>query len=231
MSLLKLWQAYGQALETSPIKAQMLSSAIIWCAGDLSAQWLEHRAARLDGAQQPSCVEVLAQSAPRTPPSEQSAEDSVRTSSSTQPLRFDWRRTTVQTVYAAVVWAPVAHHWYEALDRVVLKMASAGSRRFVAAKLGLEMVALHPVSLLAFFGCVGVANGEPVGQVAQQIKRDLVPSLLLEWLMWAPLDIANFACVPVRHQLLVTNCGCFAESIALSFVKANGFALPGEAQH
>ena len=45
--------------------------------------------------------------------------------------------------------------------------------------------------------------------------------------MWAPLDIANFAFVPVRHQLLVANMGCLAESVALSFVKANGFALPG----
>ena len=31
----------------------------------------------------------------------------------------------------------------------------------------------------------------------------------------------------VRHQLLLVNCGCWAESVALSLIKANGFALPG----
>ena len=43
----------------------------------------------------------------------------------------------------------------------------------------------------------------------------------------APLDIANFALVPVRHQLLVANVGCFIESIMLSWIKANGVQLPG----
>ena len=58
-------------------------------------------------------------------------------------------------------------------------------------------------------------------------QRDFAPTLALEWAMWAPLDVANFALVPVRHQLLVANLGCLAESIALSFVKANGFSIPG----
>merc|ERR1712046_112422 len=114
-----------------------------------------------------------------------------------------------------------------ALDRAVSRVAKAGTVRFVAAKLGLEMVALHPISLLAFFGCVGLVSGEPPAQVGAQIRRDFGPTLALEWALWAPLDVANFALVPVRHQLLVTNCGCLAESVALSLVKANGFSLPG----
>lgn len=42
------------------------------------------------------------------------------------------------------------------------------------------------------------------------------------WHNRAPLDIANFALVPVRYQLLVGNFGCFLESIMLSFVKSHG---------
>jgi len=197
-----LWRFYGLALESAPVRTQMASSAVIWAGGDLSAQLLEQKLAarskRRHGA-----------------------------SGSSSPLAIDWRRTGVQTGYAGLVWAPGAHFWYEALDRIAHSLARAGTRRFVAAKLALEMVALHPVSLVAFFGCVGIAQREPLVDVAQQIRRDLPPSLALEWAMWLPLDAANFACVPVRHQLLVVNCGCFLESIALSFVKANGFALPG----
>ena len=38
-------------------------------------------------------------------------------------------------------------------------------------------------------------------------RRDFWPTLALEWAMWAPLDIANFALVPVpmRHQLLLVS--------------------------
>jgi hypothetical protein len=31
----------------------------------------------------------------------------------------DWRRALVQTGYAALIFAPAAHYWYEAIDRAV----------------------------------------------------------------------------------------------------------------
>ena len=89
-------------------------------------------------------------------------------------------------------------------------------------KLALEMAALHPVSLLAFFTCVGLGNGESIEKVSRQIRSDFVPTLAIEYLMWAPVDICSFAFVPVRYQLLLADTVCFAESIALSLVKANG---------
>ena len=206
----KLWRLYGLALESSPVRTQMASSAVIWAGGDLSAQLIEQKLEQKLAAHSNSRIRKALDGA----------------AGSSLPLAIDWRRTGVQTGYAGLVWAPGAHVWYSTLDRIAYSVARAGTHRFVAAKLTLEMVALHPVSLAAFFGFVGIAQREPLGDVARQIRRDLPPSLALEWAMWLPLDAANFAWVPVRHQLLVVNCGCFLESIALSFVKANGFALP-----
>lgn len=97
----------------------------------------------------------------------------------------------------------------------------------MAIKLALEMAALHPVSLLAFFSCVGLGNGESLEHVRKQIRKDFAPTLTMEYLMWAPVDICSFAFVPVRYQLLLADTVCFAESIALSLVKANGMLLPG----
>ena len=44
------------------------------------------------------------------------------------------------------------------------------------------------------------AAGEPVGQVAAQLRRDFAPTLALEWVMWAPLDVANFADLEVKRE-------------------------------
>ena len=157
--------AYSRTLDRHPVKTQMASSAVIWSAGDVAAQSLENGMLR-------------------------------RMRTVTAEAQHDWRRTLVQTTYAALVWAPMAHHWYEVLDRGVLSIAKAGTRRFVAAKLGLEMcgpacvckeccawphtraytpahrhrIGLHPVSLVAFFGCVGLMNGETGAEVSSQIR-------------------------------------------------------------
>jgi len=43
--------------------------------------------------------------------------------------------------------------------------------------------------------------------------------------MWTPIDLLNFAFVPVRHQLLINNLGSLVESGVLSLIRANGFNL------
>uniref|UniRef100_A0A7S3AWI4 Uncharacterized protein n=1 Tax=Haptolina ericina TaxID=156174 RepID=A0A7S3AWI4_9EUKA len=117
------------------------------------------------------------------------------------------------------------------LDRAARSVAKCGSRRFVATKLLLELAVLHPIFLLAFFGSVGLASGDEPTAIRSQIAQDLLPTLGLEWALWAPIDGAVFAVVPVRHQVLVINAGCFVESVGLSFIKANGITLPGEHSH
>ena len=140
----------------------------------------------------------------------------------------DLQRVGIQSAYAGLIWAPLAHFWYENLDKFVRRLAAAQSMKFVGLKLGLEMALLHPISLLAFFSCVGVASGDSTTEISHQLQRDFIPTLSFEWILWTPLDLANFIFVPVRHQLLVVNCGCFVESIALSFIKANGIIIPGQ---
>ncbi|KAL1515724.1 hypothetical protein AB1Y20_002340 [Prymnesium parvum] len=198
----KALAAYLRALDSHPLSTQMAASAALWSAGDVVAQHLEQGAPRrwLWG-------------------------DSQTTTEGNAVL--DRRRLLAQTAYSAVVWAPAAHYWYEALDKVVRKVARVGTIKFVGAKLALEMVTLHPLSLVAFFATVGLINGERPAQIFAQLRRDLAPTLALEWALWAPLDIANFKFVPVRHQLLVTNCGCLVESVGLSLVKSNGICVPG----
>lgn len=111
----------------------------------------------------------------------------------------------------------------------------------IATKVALEMIILHPMGLLAYFGTIGLLqqgmdaydggdNDDGVGNriyqsmtsITKQVQRDFWPTLALEIVLWTPLDVINFALVPVRHQLLVVNCGCLVESILLSYIQHNG---------
>mmetsp|Transcript_1381 Transcript_1381/g.1843 ORF Transcript_1381/g.1843 Transcript_1381/m.1843 type:complete len:202 (-) Transcript_1381:168-773(-) len=143
--------------------------------------------------------------------------------------KLDWGRTAVNTIYASAIWAPLGHYWYAYLDHVTRRTLAnrfpPTSPRFVFMKMALEIVALHPLSLLSFFGCTGVMNGKNGKEVMEQLRNDFLPTLALEVAMWTPLDIYNFRFVPVRHQLLVVNCGAFIESVGLSWIQNNGIDL------
>ena len=116
----------------------------------------------------------------------------------------------------------MGHYWYQLLDKQVLKFASDGSTRFVATKLCLEVIFLHPVALCSFFVCVGLLGGESVEDIYKQLRKEFMKTLMLEWCLWTPLDIANFKYVPTRHQLLVINTASLLDSVMLSYIKSNG---------
>ena len=137
------WRAYNRLVDVAPLRMSMVSSAVLWSAGDLTAQHVENRVAR-------------------PPAGAASASYNWRRTAVQVPdVRFVYNVTCMvacvcmacawctQTAYASLLWAPAAHYWYALLDRRVLSVAKPGSRRLVAIKLAAEMVALHPVSLVA----------------------------------------------------------------------------------
>lgn len=186
--------AYSLSLEKRPLLTEMTTSGCLWCFGDLATQFLEQK--------------------------RQQANNNNRK----QEGGIDWKRTLHQTVYASIIWGPFAHKWYHLLDHVARAMVgtSKNPAHLVAAKLALEIICLHPVSLLAYFSIVGKMGGESLSTIQKQLRSDYWPTLMLEIALWTPLDTLNFSLVPVRHQLLVVNCGCFVESVGLSFIKNNG---------
>jgi len=198
----------------------MASSAFIWGLGDITAQRLEAREAAAAAAPAPGDDE---DNAVGLPPPATHLFGSLPVFPDVQ-----WRRTAIQIFYASCCWTPVATAWYRGLDRAALAWSggAAGSARFVAAKLAAEVAVFHPVSLAFFFGCMGAARGDAPAAVLTKARADFPSTLAFEIALWTPLDAALFAVVPVRYQLLAVDCGCFLESIALSWVNVNGAALP-----
>lgn len=48
--------------------------------------------------------------------------------------------------------------------------------------------------------------------LAEKCSKDFWPTLLVEMLVWPPFQVANFAKVPLRHQLVVMNGGTIMDS-------------------
>jgi len=207
---MNLWHmmttAYSLSLRQRPMLTEMTTSGALWCLGDLATQHME-RSRRQD-----------------IPGHTTNSNNNSNNSSSIDDDAIDWKRSFHQTVYASLIWGPVAHKWYHALDRVAQSIVPRKRpSRHLATKLCLEMGCLQPVSLLAYFSVTGLLNGESFSSIASQLKRDFVPTCMLEIAFWTPVDILIFSVVPVKHQLLAVNCGCFLESIGLSFIRNNGF--------
>ena len=207
MKFWRLWTAfYSRALDKHPLWTEMITSGTLWCLGDLATQRVEQWT--------------------RTTTNPRTTTVSSPTSAGDHNSGINWKRTAHQTMYASLLWGPVAHHWYHWLDRWANRIVTSRiPTRLLATKLVLEITCLHPVGLFAYFTVLGLLRGdawEPT--IRQQLQRDYLPSLALEVALWTPLDALNFAWVPVRHQLLVVNCGCLVESIGLSYIQNNAIA-------
>ena len=200
--MMNLWgmitAAYSFSLERRPLLTEMTTSGVIWSLGDLASQHIE-------------CIQ------------ERNSNTKNR-GSPRMKRKFDWKRNLHHAAYASIIWGPIAHKWYHLLEEVAQSIVPNHKPAYymVATKLALEMLCLHPSSLLAYFTIMGKMSGDSNAAIRDQLNTDFWPTLMLELSLWTPLDVVNFAFVPVRHQLLVTNCGCFVESVALSSIKNNG---------
>ena len=212
-----VWNAYNSFLHRFPVPTEMVTSGVLWASGDILAQYLERR---FDGGGGDAAA-VSGGGGGGTATSTCSADVAT----------LDWNRARIQTIYAALIWAPFGHYWYQWLDKTAHSITPPGTRKFVGVKLVLEMILLHPIGLTAFFVSVGFLGGEKLSDILVQLRKDFIPSILLEYALWTPFDLAMFCFIPVKHQLLVVNTICLIESVMLSYIKSNGISLPGHGSH
>ncbi|CAI0543313.1 unnamed protein product [Linum tenue] len=135
-------------------------------------------------------------------------------------FRINWKRVATTSAFGLGFVGPVGHFWYEYLDKFIrlrLKLAPK-SARFVAAKVAADGIIFGPLDLLVFFTYIGFSTGKSAAQVKEDVKRDFLPSLVLEGGIWPLVQVANFRYVPVQYQLLYVNFFCLIDSAFLSWV-------------
>jgi hypothetical protein len=213
-SKLGLLEWYLRTNEKRPFITAVVTAAGLWSVGDILAQQISLSSSRL-----------VAEATPSTGSANSSeGEDGQQGAERKIPVQLDVRRLIGTTAEGCLISGGMGFFWYRFLDRAVTSMGyKAGTLRFVAAKLGLEMAIWHPFSLAAFWVLLGVWNGHPHKQIKSELGKEFLPTLASEIALWTTLDIINFWKVPVRLQVIVASLGGLVEAILLSYVHERGF--------
>lgn len=145
----RAWQSYEDALHRRPLLTQASTSALLWGAGDLLAQRVEHYEAQADrrraqaaaataatsaaGRKRAAGKAVVAGSSP--PPSSSDAAAAAPTAdenANDDDVPYDFGRAALTAVFGGIMVGPVGHVWYANLDRIILAMRGMVVRGAVA---------------------------------------------------------------------------------------------------
>ena len=138
---------------------------------------------------------------------------------------FQSNRFAGVATHGALMGGVASYYWYNALERfasTTLRL-TAGSMRFVVAKISLEILIWHQLSLAVYWFIVGIAEGHSFSKIVKELKSDYLPTIIADVGMWTPIDILNFKFVPVPMQVLFINMGSLIEAVALSYIHKHGF--------
>lgn len=129
-------------------------------------------------------------------------------------------RTVSTAAYGATVIGPIGHYFYHGMDKVVTRYFKIGTFGFVVAKVLGDELLFGPIHVGGYFAWMTLAEGGSWQDVKNRVKQDFIPTFVAECLYWPFIQGFNFWKVPVKHQLLVVNTACLADSTFLSWAKA-----------
>ena len=188
-----VWRWYMRQLERYPTRTACATTVTLFAAGDVTSQCLE-------GGLSSHYSQGIMQ----------------------QPI--DTKRLAGTCLYGGLIAGVVGSYWYRALDTFVVAFLriAPGTLAYGGAKLALECAIYHPFSLCMFWLLVGMAQGDRVDKISQQLRQDFLPTLQMELILWSPVDTFTFFFVPVHLQVIVISTVSFLEAILLSYLHNHG---------
>ena len=168
-----------QFLPEQAVLQSMLSSGALWGLGDVMAQLIERYG------------------------SGGSSNKQLQTASSSSFLSFySPLRTLRLSFYAALVWAPATHYWFQFLEYVF-----PGDGLLVAVKrMLLDQSVYAPLVIASLFFVVGALEGLSLRTVAAKTRDGFLPTLTRNWMLWPAAQIVLQGFVPMQHRIFIANC-------------------------
>ena len=72
-------------------------------------------------------------------------------------------------------------------------------------KIVLNQIGVSPILMLLFYPCIAFFDGRPMGQAFEELKSKYWALLALNYKVWLPASLINFAFIPIQYQVLWAN--------------------------
>jgi len=111
-------------------------------------------------------------------------------------VRYDWLRTLRMSVVGLAL-GPMHHYWFKLLDR---QLRGTGARIF--SKKVLVDQLCSPMFSSVFISGLALMEGQNVNESLAEYRRKFWKILAIDWTLWTPVQLVNFALVPAQARVL-----------------------------
>lgn len=169
---------YDDCLRRQPLLTKCVTSGVLFGVGDRLAQHLEGRkAAEVDEA---SPADEL---------------DAGKSPSS------DFARTGRMMLYGGLVFPPIAHHWYNWIER----LAPGSAAMAVARKIAMDQLIFAPGITTTFFTVSQSLEGKSLREALAVAREKVPPTLKVNYMVWPLVHVFTFNFVPLQYRILYIN--------------------------
>ncbi|KAH7644862.1 mpv17-like protein [Dermatophagoides farinae] len=119
-------------------------------------------------------------------------------------LAYSTTRTIHMTI-AGLSTGVLTHYWYLLLERVYGKVNRRRPATLIKLVL-LDQILFSPVNLFVYFGTLSLCERSGWKQFRQELlEKGMENIYVVEWLIWPPAQLINFALLPLRYRILFDN--------------------------
>jgi len=138
------------------------------------------------------------------------------------PKGHDWARTARLTFYGGALFGPIFTKWYQLLNRIQFPSITKATVYRVALDQGIAT----PIHVAFFFTSMTLLEGNGFSDAKKRLSLTYQPTLVRNWTVFLPTQIANFAIVPHHLRFLVVSVVSLFWNTYLSAVNARQEIAP-----
>jgi protein Mpv17 len=162
------WQAYCNALETSPLVTKAYTGVVGTLLGDVLAQLLSHQHRKNNFHPHRPQYSSSGRTVNGFRSTGISASDGSEGKKVHPKFQFDAMRCARLCLYSAAVGTPLGHYWYQMLEQHVMP-GSPTAVAAIAAKVCMDQLLQTPFGMALFLGGMKVLEGRPA-EVKQELQ-------------------------------------------------------------
>eukprot|EP00200_Dunaliella_tertiolecta_P008705 CAMPEP_0202374400 /NCGR_PEP_ID=MMETSP1127-20130417/5236_1 /ASSEMBLY_ACC=CAM_ASM_000462 /TAXON_ID=3047 /ORGANISM="Dunaliella tertiolecta, Strain CCMP1320" /LENGTH=352 /DNA_ID=CAMNT_0048971543 /DNA_START=240 /DNA_END=1298 /DNA_ORIENTATION=+ len=241
----RLWSSYLNALALAPLLTKMCTAGVCTLVGDTLAQvlpFLLKSSHSSDAAAQKGSSTVDGGSGAAGKPGSGAPSGGLdqRSNSLKHPVeapanptlyehssqggllpgfKYDPARAARFLLFSVLLATPVAHQWFNFLDKVILPDAPT-SPLAVVLKMMSDQFLMTPFMTSVFFAVMTTLEGHP-DRALTTVKDKIKPTLKANYLLWPAAHLVNFGLVPLDLRILYINIVAIGWTVYLSSAQAS----------